>query len=354
MTFARYCVLFFLCFSTSLRAQSAPFFPDDNDTTQIIVHNRVLAKVNGQAITVMDVMKKMDVLFYRQFPEYSSVKAARHQFYSTNWKYVLNDLIDKELILADAKEAKMPVSQGDIRQEMEDTFGPNVIQNLDKIGLTMDEAWKMVNNDIIIRRMLGARVNNKALRMVNPQDIRIAYETYAKENYNHPEWIYRVVSIKDSDSTKCAKAAQAAYEIIAQLDIPLDKLEEKIQPELSFSTKVSVSDEFRHKETELSETYKQALLPLAVGAYSKPQLQKSKNDKFTLYRIFYLKEVIPGSVASFTEVAENLKNKMLHEAIEKETVVYLKKMRVHFAVNEEQLKEMIPPGFQPFELKVKR
>ena len=29
-------------------------------------------------------------------------------------------------------------------------FGPNIIANLDKIGLTYNEAWTMVRNDIIM------------------------------------------------------------------------------------------------------------------------------------------------------------------------------------------------------------
>ena len=61
-----------------------------------------------------------------------------------NWKYVLQELIDKELILGDAEEKKVAITAGDVRQEMENMFGPNIIANLDKIGLSMDEALKIV------------------------------------------------------------------------------------------------------------------------------------------------------------------------------------------------------------------
>ena len=46
----------------------------------VIVHNRILAKVNGKAISVVDIMKKMDILFYREYPQYTSSSQARFQF----------------------------------------------------------------------------------------------------------------------------------------------------------------------------------------------------------------------------------------------------------------------------------
>src|ERR1700733_15248143 len=66
---------------------------------QIVVNNRIIAKINGKPISVMDLMKKMDILFYRQYPQYASLVMARYQFYQANWSYVLSEMIDKELIL---------------------------------------------------------------------------------------------------------------------------------------------------------------------------------------------------------------------------------------------------------------
>lgn len=111
---------------------------------EVFVNNRILAKVNGKAISVIDVMKKMDMLFYRQFPEYTYLL---HQhafnFIMSIGNMFSDDLIDKEVILADAEEHKMPLTNGSIRQEMELLFGPNIIANLDKIGMSYDEAYKI-------------------------------------------------------------------------------------------------------------------------------------------------------------------------------------------------------------------
>src|ERR1700738_2776124 len=127
--------------------------PLQNQGERIFVNNRILAKINGKPISVVDVMKKMDLLFYKRYPQYTSIPAARFQFYQLHWQYVLNELIDKELVMADAADNKLPLTPGDIRQEMEEWFGPNIIVNLDQAGLTFDEAWKLVEEDLILQRM---------------------------------------------------------------------------------------------------------------------------------------------------------------------------------------------------------
>src|SRR5205085_3839907 len=118
---------FFLFVQTQVQGVTGEhllYAPEDDK--RIIVNNRILAKVNGKALSVYDIMKKMDLLFYRAFPEYTSSTVARFQFYEMNWQAVLRDLIDKELIIADADENKVEVSSGDVRQEMETLFGPNI------------------------------------------------------------------------------------------------------------------------------------------------------------------------------------------------------------------------------------
>ena len=91
---------------TSLHAVNDSILFDKDNSPHLAVNNRILAKVNDKAISVVDVMKKMDVLFYREFPQYTSSMQARYQFYKANWKHVLEELVSKELVMADAEENK--------------------------------------------------------------------------------------------------------------------------------------------------------------------------------------------------------------------------------------------------------
>lgn len=346
--------VFKLCFvlatlSAALQAKSDPsFLLGAEEPAHIVVNNRILAKVNGKAISVIDLMKKMDILFYREFPQYTSSAQARYQFYQANWKHVFQEMVDKELIVADAEENKLPVSSGDVRQEMEQLFGPNIIGNLDKVGLTFDDAWKIVQGDILIRRMIHIRVNTKAMRCITPQDVRAAYEEFAKTNIRSDEWTYQVVTIRDKDPSTGAQAANIAYQMLTEDSIALADVPAKIKelPTIGKTSNVNISEEYRHNEKEVSPAYKEILVQLGAGQYSRPSSHKSRTDNSTVFRIFYLKEMIPGGAIPYNEVENKLKDKLLGDGIVKESKAYIKRLRRHFDVQ-----EMITEDFQPFSIK---
>jgi hypothetical protein len=335
-----------------ISAKPDTFQLGSSNASHVTVNNRVLAKVNGKAISVVDVMKKLDMYFYKQFPQYVNIPEAHYQFYTANWQHVLGELIDKELVLADAEENKMPISSGDVRQELELLFGPNIIANLDKVGLSFDEAWKIVRGDIIIKRMLYARVNVKALGDVTPQKVRDAYDEYTKKNTKDDEWQYYVMTIRDQDPLEGAKTAQLAYRLATEDKIPLESIPKKIEERTGPDSKsnVSISEKFLHTEKQMSEAYRKTLITLKPDTYSEPISQKSRKDQNTVYRIFLLKTILPGGIPPFNEIAPQLKNKLLDEAVGKESQIYLEKLRKRYGINEEELKKMFDANFQPFTL----
>lgn len=322
---------------------------------QITVNNRVLAKANGKAISVIDLMKKMDMLFYRQFPQYTSSAAARHQFYLANWKYVLTELIDKELIVADAEESKLNVSAGDVRQEMETLFGPNIIDNLDKVGLSFDEAYQMILADITIRRMMYFRVQSKALAYATPKKIREYYDQIAKNTIRDNEWNYRVITVRHKDSAKAAEMANTVLGFLKEDKVAFADLPAKLKemaPASARQPTVTVSEEFRTNEKELSDAFKKTLLTLDPDSYSQPISQKSRSDNSTVVRIFYLKEMTPGGAIPFKELEAKIKETLIEENVEKESKAYLTRLRQHFDTQEEsQIKELTDSDYQPFILR---
>lgn len=318
---------------------------------QIAVDNKILAKVNGKVITVVDVMKKLDIQFYRQFPEYAAFPDARLQFYEASWKRVLQDLIDKELVLADANALKLPLSNGDVRQEMEQLFGPNIIANLDKINLPYEEAWEIVRGDILIRRMFYIRVNNKALKKVTPQVVRETYENYIQSHIKPSVWHYRILAIRDIDATRAAELAQYAYNELSQGGIAIENIEQAIRSDapglLGKKTSLTLSEEFHSPEPELSESYKKVLEQLSPGSYSIPLSQKSRT-KGALLRIFYLQGIDPGGVPLFADVEAELQEKLLEDAASNEADLYLAKLRSLFSVESSVLDS--DSDFTPFRL----
>jgi hypothetical protein len=321
------------------------------DEPKIFINNRILAKINGKPISTFDIVKKLDISFYRQYPEYASNPQARYQYYEYNWKYSLDELINKELILADAQESKMEVTTGDVRQELEASFGPNIIASLDQVGISYEEAAKMIQGDILLRRMIGARVNGKAVRLVTPTKVRKAFEDYLQdpENARLTIWNYRVLTVKDRTLQKSEEVAKAAYRLLMEgvslEDVTATLKERKL---LGRKGKVTVSAVIKNNEKELSAAYKQALNGMESGMYSQPFSHKSRAENATVYRIIFVNEKFPGGYPSFKEMENVLKERLLNDVADQETEEYIQKLRKHYHLRESDLQEMIPADYQPF------
>lgn len=314
------------------------------------INNKVLVTVNGKSITVVDVMKKMDMIFYQQFREYSDSIEARHQFYSLQWKRVLQELIDKEIILADAVENQIPISNGDVRQEMEMLFGPNIIASLDKMDMGYDEAFDMVKGDLMIRRMMMMRVNLKAMRNVTPQLVQKQYEEFAKENVYPPRWTYQVISVRHPDNKVGAEVADTAYALLGA-DIALGQLKARLDSVgVVNDAAVNVSQTFDLAEGEVAPNNLEVLKTLGVNEYSKPVIEQSRKDNTLVHRIYYLVDKKEGGAVPFAEAEKKIHAKLMDDAVDLETIAYLKKLRTHYGVSERLLKDLAEQEFRPFEL----
>lgn len=341
-----------LLLTTQGFAKEAPFLFNNEDKLEIVVNNRILARVNGKPITVVDLQKKMDMLFYRQFPQYTSSVQARFQYYQANWQNILNDLIDKELLMADAEESKLVVSGGDVREELERLFGPNIIENLDKVGLTLDEALTMLREEIVIRRMTYFRVQMKARQKITPQDVRLAYEKLAEENIKPDLWRYQMITVRGDNSTDCAKSANRLHRILKEENVSFENLSERFShPGILYDgTTAKLSDEFTQSEKEIPSANLEILNGLEAGQFSDPIAQKSRANNSMVFRIFYLKEMIPGGVVPYEEVAGKIKEKLIDLKSREESDKYFAKLRKHYNVHDFLADEMVPEGFEPFKL----
>src|SRR5580658_6057552 len=95
--FFAFSFILFLFSSYLYALKNEPLFQMNHEEPKIFVNNRILAKLNGKPISTYDLMKKMDLTFYREYPQYTSSTDARFQFYQMSWRYVLEEMIDKAL-----------------------------------------------------------------------------------------------------------------------------------------------------------------------------------------------------------------------------------------------------------------
>ncbi len=282
--------LVFLSHTFYTCALDMQYYPDS--ARAVHVNNRILAKINGKAISVIDVMKKMDVIFYQQYPDYAYLPSARYQFYQANWRHVLDELIDKELIMADAQEKHFNVSNGDIRQEMEELFGPQVMLSLDSIGLTYDEAWKIIASDITIRRMIMYQVHSKTINHINPKALREAYERYVQSYQKKEEWCYQMLTFRSNDDLQCSELASYAYSLLSSKEADVASLKDRLIAEkrVDDALQLNISPVYTQEDKELVSSTKEILHNLLPGTFSIPVVQKSRSDTKKVCRIFHLIE----------------------------------------------------------------
>ena len=326
---------------------ASPMLPPPDQIQEIVVQNRVLTKINEKTISVLDVMKRMDVFLSRYYPQYMESKAMRFQYYSTQWRQTLQQMVDDELIVADAVSREVKVSDGEVREEIQLRFGPNVMKTLDTIGLSYEEARKLVHEEMIVQRMQWLRVTSKALQKVTSQEIKQAYADYLQSNPAKEEIKYQFLTIRAEQGTDLAERIEALKETAHNsLMAAADLFKQKTQ--LDSSTSMTVSQEFAVDQKSLSQSHKDVLQNLRVGEWSAPTVQISR-DGSSVVRIFHLKDRSHAKPPAFETIANELKQHLLNEAAQKESEAYL--VRLHQRFNFDETALDVPPNFEPFSIK---
>ncbi len=332
-------ILLLICLSAASLQAAPPGQPLFEENQNLEVNNRVLLKINGKPITVLDVARKMDMIFYRQYPELSSSSTARYQFYSSAWEPMLTALIDDLLIMADAEEKGVTISEGEIREELESLFGPDVVFNIDKLGMTLDEAVEQLKMELTVQRMNMMMVRSKAIAESHPKEVRHRYEKMIQENPPKDRWVYRVLSVRGQEHKR---VAQEAFKLLNEQKLPFEEVVETLStPEVE----IALSEDYEREEGALSLAHKAVLQTLSAGAFSAPLCKESVS------RIFFLGEFKNGSPTPFNDIAEQLKQELTQEIAEKHNEAYKLKLRKHYGITERYLKQVMPESFQPFALR---
>lgn len=331
---------------------TSSFLPDIS-SNRVVISNRVLAKINQKTITVIDLQQKMDLFISKRYAQQELSPLARSHFYLSHWREFLSQEIDHYLILCDAEQLKILVSDKEVRERMLEHFGPNMMTALDKIGITYEKAKEMIHSELAVEKMTSYRVHAKAFRSVHPQQIKANYKLYCEQNPPKETWGYRVLSIRSSENDLAQNLAEKAHQLLSSNQSSFADLSEKLfqdDPSLQEKISLTASDLYELQDRDLSAQVKTILQTLSPGSYSTPQNQVSRFDNSQVSRIYFLQTHTTSSLPSFEEMEHNLREQILEEAIHKETSLYINKLRLRYGFSEQLLSEWIPEDFQPFSI----
>ncbi|MGH2612336.1 MAG: SurA N-terminal domain-containing protein, partial [Rhabdochlamydiaceae bacterium] len=270
-----------LLFTASfLQAQSPGF----------VVNNRILTTVNGNNLSMLDVVKQMDVFLSQYYPQYLDSEPARMQFYTTQWKSTLQRMIDQELMMADAESREVKATDAEVREEIQNRYGPNIMESIDKLGISHDEAKKMVHQDLVVQKIQWLRVTSKVLSKVTTEVVKKAFDEYLIKNPPKEMWTYQFLTLRYDEIDMAMSCAEQIEDLQkasnGALSVAADLFKQKL-PEKEW-TRLSLSSELFSEEKELSQAHRDVLSKITIGDWSQPIVQQSR-DGTQVVRIFHLK-----------------------------------------------------------------
>ncbi len=328
----------------------------------IVVDNRVLANVRNQAITIYDIVKKLDMIFYKQFPEYRSSPEARLQFYKANWKIVLKDMIHRQLALAYAEDKKFEVSRGDIREELEELFGPEVMMNLYDAGLSLYDVEEMLKADILMRRILMHFIRSPIMASLTPEKLHEEYIRYVKAKQSstdqEEEWVWQACLLKPAiqevkteslTQEKVAHIHETLLVAIADDTLPQEMASKAIN---TYGVEIIPSQKFTSVRSEMSSQIVNAIEATDIGVFSKPVVTQSRNAEsetvWKSYRLIEKKRLMP-EIPNFRDIEAKIREEVAAPLMAEKTEQFFQDLKrqygVHMAISEKELET-----FEPFRL----
>lgn len=328
---------------------SQPSFIDPSkaltNQPSLMVNNRPLAKINGKVISLYDVVKKMDLFLFEYYPDYAPSTVEKYQYYLSRWETTLDEMINDELILLDAEQKEIKISDGEVREELEQRFGPNIMSNLHKANYEYEEAREMIRRELTVQQLVGMKVHSKAFQTTTPEVIKKAYDKYLEKNPPEEEWKYQVLSIRGKDEAQCEGVAEKASNLLEKEGQPIEKLPSMLE---EAGVTVSLSDDYSGGAQKLSEMHFNVIKALSPNSYSKPVAQVSRFDNSTVMRIFHVKDIIKTLPETFDEMHDKLKNDILFETSDKEKSAYIQSLKKRFGYLNYNPKFELPEDYQPF------
>ncbi len=333
-------VIFSLAVLTLSQVSASPmsygnnFLEHSGKKAQIIVNNRPLAKINGKVFSVMDVKKQMDIYLAKSYPQMMDDPESILQFYVQNWRPILQEMVDNELMLMEANELAYKVEKPFIREEMEQKFGANVNERLEELGLTPTEAEKLVEEDLICKSMMWYRVWQRSMNKITPQVVYDHYVKHIEASPSQDEWTYQMCTIRGKDSEATAQIAKDIRSIFSKtgttLGSSLTDAVAAVSKLLPSSVNIKLSDDIQLTSQQLSAENLSILESLKPTEISEPVSQKSRYDDQTVTRLFHLKNHTSKSPPSFEQVSNEIRDALVGKASESVRQEYLSKLRKRF------------------------
>lgn len=280
--------------SSSMYAQSKP--------REIVADGRMLALIRNHGITVADVMKKLDVAFYQQYPQFRDSSSHRLQFYDAHWKEALQEMIERQLIVLFAEDNHMTLSHGEVREELEEMFGPNTLLNLYDAHISLDEAYEFVRQDIIARRVLQFYVRMPVQAQITPQKILDVYKAEYEERGKEEKISWQVLSLRAPSNSPVEKKFAQLVEALQIHDTTF----EQAQVGLPEHWELTLSPLFVTDVAKLASSVRSVLDAQPIQKWTAPIQVKESKEGFVKWSSYLVVHRAQGEKIPMSQVEQEI------------------------------------------------
>ncbi len=344
--------LAFACFSSVVMGVDTLSFMDaegnvskeHKEPAGFAVHNRVLFKVDEETVvTTLDVIHRLNVLFYTSYPQLLDTLSARLQYYTAMWPVVLESAIDEAMMVADAKVKHISIDPTSVNQEIESAFGKDLSRFCDLCEMTPQDVFNVVHRSLTAQRVLGMMVQSKVMLKVTPGKIKEYYNQLAEEAANTVVWNYKILTVKASSDPVASKIAERVQSRLQESpNIDEDRLSALA---LSLGGTISCSEVFSRSEKDLSDAHRQELSSIAY-----PETVCSFPKKHSSgYKLFVVVDKTTQTIGSLEDLQQQIRQTLFVSYLKDIEAQYKSRLRTRYGCSDtlvsQLLSEKAPPLF---------
>ncbi len=294
-------------------------FPSEAQEKQVRHTQKILAVVNGEPITQIDVDEILAPIYLQYKNTYTGKELeAKLEIARTD---ILDQLIGDKLILQQAKKKELHVDEKEVDKliaELKNNF--ETIEEFEKVlkeqNVTLIDLRKRYEEQLLIKKAVGQEVLAKIV--VSPAEISSYYEKH-KKDFTIPKQI-RLRNIFLSTKNNEEKVEQKANHIYEQLQKGTEFIE--LVEKYSEAPNVVDSGDMGYiTRGSFREEIEEIVFGLDVGDFTKP-LKTSSG--FYLFKVIEKKE---ASIPPLEAVQEKIRNKLFSQKLDKKLKEWVNKLK---------------------------
>lgn len=325
-------VLFYSALSSHLFADSTQRQQQqDQLALDLKINHQVLWQSSTSTITSYDLVKQMDLILLHQGK--TIPQQLKAEYYRNSWRDVLTNMIERDLVLQEAKDRGFKIERYEVMEEIIRRMGSDYILILDRENIALNDLIEDIEKELLVQRMIYIKVQYKAQRAITPGAIRAKYAQYLSENPETDLVDFHLYTVKASDAFNQTDFFETLGKLQERLRSNGAITQEQVDQISNEGTKVSRLEFKEIKTQQLTPTLLKHLAPLQEKEFT---TWKESEDRHIM-KILYLLSREQQKPKKLSEMKEPIENSIFESNMQTASQEFLNKL---YQQHSEELQEL--------------